>query len=108
MYCRAYNIEPNLANEVSKQIAKYELDLKHAEDDEKELIDIFDYVDKDKYGYLIDGCQQYMGIVDNIKSHPCFDGNELVLTSNGYKKIKDINIGDYVLTEDNSYPNIPS
>lgn len=80
MYSRAYNIEPTLANEVTKQIAKYELAIKHAEDDdERELIDIFDYVDKEKYGYLIDGCQQYMGIVDNIKSHPCgylaYDGD---------------------------------
>lgn len=80
MYSRAYNVEPTLANEVTKQIAKYELAIKHAEDDdERELIDIFDYVDKDKYGYLIDGCQQYMGIVDNIKSHPCgylaYDGD---------------------------------
>ena len=79
MYSRAYNVEPTLANEVTKQIAKYELAIKHAEDDERELIDIFDYVDKDKYGYLIDGCQQYMGIVDNIKSHACgylaYDGD---------------------------------
>ena len=37
----------------------------------KEFIDIYDYVDKEKYGYLIDGCQQYMGIVDNLKAHPC-------------------------------------
>lgn len=107
MYSRAYNVEPTLANEVTKQIAKYESAIKHAEDDdERELIDIFDYVNKEQYGYLIDGCQQYMGIVDNIKSHPCFDGNELVLTSNGYKKIKDINIGDYVLTKDNSYQQV--
>lgn len=71
MYSRAYNLDPKLANEVTKQIDKYEQAIKHAEDDEKDLIDIYDYVDKDKYEYLIDGCQQYMGIVDNIKAHPC-------------------------------------
>lgn len=80
MYSRAYNVEPTLANEVTKQINKYELAIKHAEDDdERELIDIYDYVDKETYGYLIEGCQQYMGIVDNIKSHPCgylaYDGD---------------------------------
>lgn len=71
MYSRAYNLDPKLANEVTKQIDKYEQAIKHAEADEKDLIDIYDYVDKDKYKYLIDGCQQYMGIVDNIKAHPC-------------------------------------
>lgn len=71
MYARAYNLDPQLANEVTKQIDKYEQAMKHAEDDEKDLIDIYDYVDKDKYGYLIDGCQQYKGIVDNVKAHPC-------------------------------------
>ena len=71
MYSRAYNLDPQLANIVTKQISKYENALKHADDDEKEFIDIYDYVDKEKYGYLIDGCQQYMGIVDNLKAHPC-------------------------------------
>lgn len=71
MYARAYNIEPSIADEVSKQISKYENAMKHAEEDEKEFISIFNYVDEDKYGYLINGCQQYMGIVDNLKAHPC-------------------------------------
>lgn len=71
MYARAYELDPQLANEVTKQIDKYELAIKHAEEDEKDLIDIYDYVDKEKYGYLIDGCQQYMGIIDNLKAHPC-------------------------------------
>jgi len=82
MYARAYNLDPTLANEVTKQITKYEKDLKYIEDeDEKDLMGIYDYVDKEKYGYLIDGCQQYMGIVDNIKSHPCgalcYDGDAI-------------------------------
>lgn len=82
MYARAYNLDPTLANEVTKQITKYENDLKYIEDeDEKDLIDIFDYVDKEKYGYLIDGCQEYMGIIDNVKSHPCgticYDGDAI-------------------------------
>ena len=79
MYARAYNLNPQIANEVTKQITKYENALKHAEEDEKDLIDIFQYVDKEKYGELIDGCQTYRGIVDNLKSHPCgticFDGD---------------------------------
>lgn len=71
MYARAYNLDPQLANEVTKEIEKYETALKYADDEDKDLIDIFDYVDKEKYGYLIEGCQEYKGIVDNLKSHPC-------------------------------------
>lgn len=47
MYSRAYNLDPQLANTVTKQISKYENALKHADDDEKEFIDIYDYVDKE-------------------------------------------------------------
>lgn len=81
MYARAYKLDPQIANDVTKQIAKYELALKHTEDDDKDLIDIYDYVDKEKYGNLIEGCQQYMGIVDTLKSHPCgclcYDGDAI-------------------------------
>lgn len=34
---------------------------------------------------------------------PCFTGDTLVLTKDGYKQIKDITIGDYVLDHTNSY-----
>lgn len=71
MYARAYNLDPQIANDVTKQIDKYEQAMKHAEDDEKDDIDIFDYVNQEQYGDLIQGCQQYMGIVDNLKAHPC-------------------------------------
>ena len=72
MYARAYDLDPQIANEVSSQITKYEEALKYAEDEEdKELISIYDYVDKEKYSKLIEGCKQYKGIVDNIKGHPC-------------------------------------
>jgi DNA polymerase III alpha subunit len=72
MYSRVYNLDPELANEVTKQIDKYENALKHMDEDEtEEDYDIFDYVDKQKYGHLIEGCQKYRGIVDTLKSHPC-------------------------------------
>lgn len=103
MYARAYNLDPQLANEVTKGITKYEKAMQYAEDDERDLIDIYDYVDKEKYGILIEGCQQYKGIVDNLKSHPCFTKNELVMTENGYKKISEIKVGDSVLTHDHSF-----
>ncbi len=36
----------------------------------------------------------------------CFDGEERVMTNNGYKKIKDINLGDRVLTHTGNYENV--
>mgnify|MGYP002462929502 FL=1 len=76
MYARAYNVEPDTANEVSKQIDRYETVKKHAEDGE--TVDIHKYVDP-KYQKLVDGCQKYLGIYDTAKGHPCatvaFDGD---------------------------------
>ena len=68
MYSRVYNIEPETANEVSKQIDRYETAKKHAE--EGENVDIHFYIDL-KYQDLIDGCQKYLGIYDTAKGHPC-------------------------------------
>lgn len=71
MYARANDIQPDVANEVSKQIDKYEKALLYAEEDEKEDIQIEDFVDMNKFGYVIEGCQRYLGIIDNRKPHPC-------------------------------------
>lgn len=68
MYARAYNVEPDTANEVSKQIDRYETAKKHAEDGE--TIDIHKYIEP-KYQELVDGCKKYLGIYDTAKGHPC-------------------------------------
>lgn len=68
MYARAYNVEPDTANEVSKQIDRYETAKKHAEDGE--TVDIHKYIES-KYQELVDGCKKYLGIYDTAKGHPC-------------------------------------
>lgn len=68
MYARAYNVEPDTANEVSKQIDRYETAKKHAEDGE--IVDIHKYIEP-KYQELVDGCKKYLGIYDTAKGHPC-------------------------------------
>lgn len=68
MYARAYNVEPDIANEVSKQIDRYETAKKHAEDGE--TVDIHKYIEP-KYQALVDGCKKYLGIYDTAKGHPC-------------------------------------
>lgn len=68
MYARAYNVESDTANEVSKQIDRYETAKKHAED--CETVDIHKYIEP-KYQELVDGCKKYLGIYDTAKGHPC-------------------------------------
>ena len=68
MYARAYNVEPDTANYVSKQIDRYETAKKHAEDGE--TVDIHKYIEP-KYQELVDGCKKYLGIYDTAKGHPC-------------------------------------
>lgn len=50
--------------------------------------------DTDKYTYLM------------TYSFPCFTANSLILTTNGYKKIKDVKEGDSVLTHNNQYKKV--
>lgn len=70
MYCRAENLEFELANKISKQIDEYEEALKHAEEDEKEFIKIEDYV-AEEYIKYIEASKDYEGIIDNISPSPC-------------------------------------
>lgn len=70
MYARAKELDFDIANDISKQIDKYESDLKHAEDDEKDLINIYDYVEE-KYHSYIKESEKYQGIISDKKPHPC-------------------------------------
>lgn len=70
MYARAMNMNIDLANEISKQIGKYDEDYKNAEDDEKEDLDIYDYVDKEYHEYL-NQSKKYWGIISDKKKAPC-------------------------------------
>ncbi|MFD0587604.1 PHP domain-containing protein [Paenibacillus sp. GCM10027627] len=70
MYARAKNLDFEIANIISKQLEDYEKDLKYAEDDEKDLIDVYDYVDG-KYHGLIKDSEKYSGIISDKKPHPC-------------------------------------
>lgn len=41
-----------------------------------------------------------------IHGSPCFTSDTLVLTDSGYKEMKDINVGDYVLDHNNRYSKV--
>ena len=70
MYAGANDIKPELSDIVSKQIEQYETDLKYADDDEKDTVDIKDYVSAE-YTQLLEESKIYQGIIDNKKKHPC-------------------------------------
>ena len=70
MYCRANNVPFEIANEPSDNLKAYELDLKHADDDEKDDIDVLNYV-PEKYHEYLKASEKYLGMVDSISPHPC-------------------------------------
>lgn len=78
MLARARNLDFETSNEVSKQIQAYELDKKHAIEnnqddpdyDPDEDVNINDYIDP-QYRQLVEDSKQYQGIIVNISPHPC-------------------------------------
>lgn len=77
MLARARKLDFELANNISKQISSYELDLKHAKDgnddpeyDPEDEIRIESYVE-DEYLPLINDSKKYQGIITSISPHPC-------------------------------------
>lgn len=70
LYARAANLDYEIANEISKQIDKYEDAVKYADDDEKEDIDIYDFIDE-KYQQYIDQSKKYWGVIDHKNKAPC-------------------------------------
>lgn len=70
MYCRASNVPFEVANAISDRLKEYELDLKHADDDERDAIDVHDYVPPEYHEYL-EKSERYLGMIDSISPHPC-------------------------------------
>lgn len=70
MYCRANNVPYETANAIADQLKRYENDLRFADDEDKEGIDVHDYVPQE-YHELIDMSGKYLGLIDSISPHPC-------------------------------------
>ena len=78
MLARARDLDFETSNEISKQIQNYELDVKHAiennSDDPDYNVDddvnISSYVD-DQYLNLIEESKKYKGIITSLSPHPC-------------------------------------
>lgn len=78
LLARARDLDFETSNTISKQIQNYELDVKHAKEnnaddpdyDVEEDVHIDSYVD-DQYLGLIEESKQYRGIITSISPHPC-------------------------------------
>lgn len=78
LLARARNLDFELANVISKQIQSYEIDVKHALEnnaddpdyDVDDDVQIDSYVDE-QYLDLIEDSKQYKGIVTSLSPHPC-------------------------------------
>lgn len=70
LYARSQDLDFDIANEISKQIAKYETAVKYADDEDRKHINIYDYVDT-KYHDYITQSEPYWGIIADKKKAPC-------------------------------------
>ena len=70
MYARVNNVDFEIANKISEQIDQYELDLKHASEDEKENINIQDYISPEYYDIYKESTG-YLKLVNSLSVHPC-------------------------------------
>lgn len=69
LYARAQKLDFDIANTISEQIGKYEEAVKYADDDEKDEINLYDYVDR-KYESYINASEKYLGIIADKKKAP--------------------------------------
>ena len=78
IYAKAQGMEFDLANKISSQIGDYEKALKDADDEDKDMIDLYDYVDP-QYQSYIEASEAYWGVISDKKKAPSayllYDGN---------------------------------
>lgn len=78
IYAKAQGMEFELANTISGQIGDYEKALKDADDEDKDTIDLYDYVDP-KYQQYVEASEVYWGVISDKKKAPSayllYDGN---------------------------------
>lgn len=90
LYAKAQDIPFEIANEVSNQIKRYEMAVKHAEEDEKDEIDVYDYISP-QYKDVFEGSKGYRGIISSWSIAPCayllYGGN--IRKEIGLVRIKD-------------------
>lgn len=71
LYAKSQGLDFETANDVTSEIKAYEKALKHADTpEEKEALDIYDFVDR-KYHKYLDESKKYQGIINAKSQAPC-------------------------------------
>lgn len=70
MYARSQGMNPDLANAISKEIGTYETVYNNADEETKEELSIYDYIDEQYHPY-IKSSESYLGIIMDKKISPC-------------------------------------
>lgn len=69
LYAKAKGVSFEVANAVSDQLKKYENAVRHAEEDEKDNIDVLDYIEKE-YKEIYEDSKEYMGLITSWSIAP--------------------------------------
>lgn len=70
MYAKSQNVDFDMANKISEQIEKYEHAQKHAPEEEKDDVDVMDYIEK-AYKDTFKQSEKYLGVISHMTPHPC-------------------------------------
>ncbi len=70
MYSKSQDISFEITNEVSKQIERYEMALKYADENDREFVDVRDYIES-SYRDIYEQSSEYLGVISDAKIHPC-------------------------------------
>lgn len=70
LYAGANDVKPETANEISKFIDKYNEKMKYADEEDKEFINVEDFI-PEEYLETYKESLEYQGITINLKAHPC-------------------------------------
>lgn len=79
LYAGVKGIDPQVANDITTQIDKYNEDVKNADDEDKDNIDIHDYITDPEHYQIYKESIPYQSIIEQAKVHACgfglFNGN---------------------------------
>lgn len=70
LYAKSQGIPFEVSNAISDRLKKYELAIKHADEDEKDEIDVNDYIGKE-YKEVYDKSKSYLGLITSWSIAPC-------------------------------------
>jgi hypothetical protein len=112
--CRGLNINNDIALYLSSLIPVERGKVWSIEDcyygdeqkNRKPISEFKNLIDEHEDKGLLNVALGIQGLINKRSSHACFDENTLITTHDGLKKIKDIKIGDRVLTHNNKFKTV--